>query len=168
MTDKKNNAPGRETVQELSERCTRFHIEVVCYFVQHKHARVAHERTGDCEALHLAAGEGLSPQPETRVEPVGQPFHHCVKSALLGSRFDIIVHERRVAQGNVVANRAGDKQAVLEDDSNTAPERAFVEQLYRHSVDAYLALLRLERGSRQLEERRLASTVGSDQGIDSA
>lgn len=61
MAHEQDEASGRESVEQFSEGCACGGIEMVCHLVENEEAGLTDERTGDCETLDLAAGEGLSP-----------------------------------------------------------------------------------------------------------
>ena len=91
--------------------------------VEHEHPRVGQQRAGQRDALPLPAGQGQPALADDRVVAIGQLADELVGLGGRGGGEDLLVGGVVTAVGDVVPDRVGEQEAVLEDDAEARPQR---------------------------------------------
>ena len=109
--------------------------------------------------------ESWTPRSPTSVSiPSGRAATNSVAPTVGERRLDLLQARLRPPEGDVLADAAGEEEALLGDDPELAPQRPLLDAAQVVAVDQHPALLRVVEAGDQLGEGRLAGAGGADQG----
>lgn len=129
-----------EHLDGFSQSAIAIAIEVGVWLIENDEDRPAKKRTGQSDALPLAAGKTGAVVPYDGVIALREPLDHRMRRSQL-RRFDNLFIRGSVTKaGDVVADRAGEQFNILRQVAEALPEEAGVEVSYVISVDAHATL----------------------------
>ena len=102
-------------------------VEVRRRLVENHERRVAEERTGEREPASLSGRELAPTVPDDRLEAAGKPRDECVRTRKRGRFAHAPVVGRRVAEADVVRDRAPEERRALRHEGRLPAPRLRVE-----------------------------------------
>ena len=109
--------------------------------VEDQDMRVGEEGACQCDALALPTREREAPLADHGVVPVGKGEDELVGLGRLGGGDDVVEGRIGNAEGDVVPDRVGEQEALLEDDTDLPAERVEGDVAHVGAVDADTAVL---------------------------
>ena len=97
-------------------------VERAGRFVEDEDPRVGNERARDRDTLALAAGKRGTAFADDRVVALGQLQNEFMRARELGRRNDAFDRKCRIDQRDVLAHRAVEEHALLQDHADLAPQ----------------------------------------------
>ena len=115
VRDEQARAAAHQAVEAFEHLVLAVLVQRGGGLVEDDHRRVAQQRAGDPDALPLAAGEAHALGAEFGVVALGEGLDELVRRGRLGGLDDVVWGGVR-AVGDVLADRAGEEDRVLQDD----------------------------------------------------
>ena len=136
MRDDDGGAPRAQALQRLLHECLAFSVERTRGLVEQQDARVAQQRTGESDALALAARQPLAARADAGLVAVRQGGNERRRRGRTGCRFDLRVGRGRSAHPDIGADRVVEQQDVLSDIGNRVTQACERQVAHIRPVDA--------------------------------
>ncbi len=120
MGDGDDRAAGHQPFQRLDHKVLGLRVQRGSRFVEDQNRVVADQRSGDADALALAAGQRGAAIADQAVVAVGHAVDELVGVGQLGRRNDVVVGGVGAAERDVVADGASQQHRVLQHEADLA------------------------------------------------
>src|SRR5216684_5735238 len=137
-------------------------IESARRLVEDEDARVGNQRTGDGDALPLAAGQAAAALAHDRVVAFGQFEDEVVGARKLCRGDDTLGRQRGIGQRDVVPDRAVEQHVFLKHDADLAAQPGRIDLREIDAIDQHAAALGDIEALGELGERALARPGRAD------
>ena len=141
-----------EHLDGISQSAIAVAIQIGVWLIEYDEDRPAKKRTGQSDALPLAAGKTGSVFPYDGVVALREPLDHGMRRGQLRRLDDLFIRGSVTKAGDVVANGAGEQFDILRQVAEALTEEVGVEVPYVISVDAHATVRgrpRPNQGARQ-------------------
>ena len=132
--------------------------------VEHQHPRVGEGGTGQRDALTLTTRQGEATLPDHRAVPLRHPRDEPVRLGGYGGALDVGIGGVRLAEGDVVPDRGGEQEALLEDQPDAVAYRLHGAVADVAAVDAHHPRGGVVEPRQQQRQGRLPRPRGADDG----
>ena len=137
MRDGDDGATLHQTFQRFHDEFLRLGVERGGGFVEDEDGGVPHHGAGNADALALPAGKRQAALADRRVVAVGHLRDEVVRVGHL-RRFDDLRRRRfRPSIGDVVADRAGEEDGILQDEANLRTQQVKLQVGDIHAIDPH-------------------------------
>ena len=161
--DDHRGAPVEEAVERALDQDLRRPVDVRGRLVEDQDARVGEQGARDRDQLALPGREPGASLAHVVVEAALEARDDAVDADRGRGARDVLVARVGLREADVVGDRAGEQERVLEHDPELAPVRAELDRAQVDPVDAHGALVRVVEARDQLRERRLAAARLADE-----
>ena len=163
VRDDDHAAPGHEPLERPVEQQLGTGIEARRGFVEHEHRRVDEPGARHRHELAFARREVRAARVDLRVEALREVVEPLGEAEVVerGADARVVGIGRRHQQ--VLADRAGEQEALLGDDDDPPAQRGLVDVAEVDATEADRAVGRVVEPRHQLGERRLARAGGADE-----
>jgi hypothetical protein len=129
-----------EHLDSFSQSAVAIAIEVGVWLIENDEDRPAKKRSGQSDALPLAAGKTGAVVPYDGVIALREPLDHRMRRGQLRRLDDIFIRSSFTEAGDVVADCPGEQFNILRQVAEALPKGAGVEVPYVISIDAHATL----------------------------
>ena len=162
--DHQHRPPCEQRVERPHHLALSLDVEVGGGLVEDEDGSVMEDRSGDRQALALAAGEVLALLAHVGVVPLGQAGDGVVDVRLAGGLGDLVIAGLGPAQGDVLANAALEEHRVLENQAGAGAQLLERNVADVDTVHGDRAVPDVVEARHQLDQGCLAASAQTDQG----
>ena len=168
VRDDQHGAVARDAPHVLLDHPLALIVERARRLVEDEDARVAHQRTGDGDALALAARQARAALANDRLVTLRQFEDELVRAGERRRRGNPLDRHAWVRQRDVVTDRTIEEDVLLQHDPNLPPEPGGVNRRDIDPVDEHAPAFRDVEPLYELRQRRLAGSGRPDDADDLA
>ena len=161
--DDDRRASGEQAAQARLDAPLRVEVDVRGRLVEDQDARVGDERAGERDELALAGRQLRAALADGRLVAVLEALDELVGADGAGGGAHLVVRRVRAPEGDVVADRAAEQEALLGDDPELAAQRRLRDRAQVVAVDEHGAVGRVVEARDELGDRRLACAGRADE-----
>ena len=162
MRQDQGRASGREAVDRLLDHRLVFGVDRGESLVEDQDRRIAQQRAGDRQALALPAGQHDPALADHRRITLRQGHDELVRVGVARRGFELLPVGVRLAEPQILLDRAVEEIRVLMDDGDHPAQRLGVERLQIVAADPHRSALRVEEAQQQARDRGFARAAGAD------
>ena len=162
VREDQGRASSRQAVDRLLNHRLVLRVHRGKRFVENEDRRVPQQRTGDRQALALAARQQHAALADHRVVTVRQQRDELVRIGVARRDLDLVAGGVGLAEPQIVFDGAVEQVGVLVDHGDHSAERFGIERLDVVPADLDRAALRVEEAQQQFCNRRLAGAARPD------
>src|SRR5262249_23127623 len=118
VRDDERRAAAAQRTQAVADHRFTLAVETRRRFVENENARISQDRTGDRDALPLAAGQLHTTLTDHRVVALLEPAHELVAVRDVRGRANLLIRRAGFAERDVLLHRAVEQEVVLHHDAD--------------------------------------------------
>src|ERR1043166_107777 len=164
MRDHERRAALHHFVERELNQALGRGVERAGRLVENEDRRIFEQCARDREALALAARKRAAALANRGAEALGMGFDEAERLRPFGRRAHLLDGGVRLADHEVVGDRAVEQQRLLEHHADVMPQTGELERAHVHAIDLDGARLRIKGAMEQCERRRLAGAGRAHQG----
>ena len=161
--DDDRRAAAQQPVERVLDQDLGRPVDVRGRLVEDQDARVGEQRARDRDQLTLAGGQAGAALAHLVLEPALEAARDAVDADRARDVLHLLVGRLGLREADVVGDRAGEQERVLEHDAELAAVGAQLERAQVVAVDADRALVRVVEAADELRGRRLAAARLADE-----
>ena len=162
--DDQRGAPLHQDAQGAVDALLDLDVDGARGVVEDQDGRVDEQGPGDGDALALAARQRVPPFADHGVVPLGQVADEPGGAGGLGGRLDLVHGRVGPPVGDVVPDRHGEEERLVEDDADVRPQAGERQVAHVVAVDAHRTAGHVVEAGEEPGQGRLAAAGASDHG----